>query len=451
MNFSDKKVLVCGMARSGISVAELINDLGGTVTLQDLKSRENLGDVKYLEDKGIVIYSGKNPDDIILDQDLIIISPGIPCDLPFIVEAEKNNIPVLSEVEISFRLCKANVVAITGTNGKTTTTTLVGEMFKSVFPDTAVVGNIGIPFSSEVKRLNKDDWAVAEISSFQMEKAYSFKPKISAVLNITPDHLNRHKTMETYIAMKERVFKNQDSNDYLILNHEDEVCRLMSKKANSRIMFFSSTHALEEGIYLENDNIIIKWKDLNEIVINISDLQILGLHNYENVMAAVGISVCAGISLEKIREVLKSFKGVEHRIEYVSTVNGIDFYNDSKGTNPDASIRAVCAMIKPTVLIAGGMSKGSEFDDFIKVFNNKIKAMVVLGETADKIAETAKKYGFTNTYKVGTLEEAVDKAYSLANTGDCVLLSPACASWDMFESYEQRGNLFKFRVYELSN
>ena len=202
MNFSDKKVLVCGMARSGISVAELINDLGGTVTLQDLKSRENLGDVKYLEDKGIVIYSGKNPDDIILDQDLIIISPGIPCDLPFIVEAEKNNIPVLSEVEISFRLCKANVVAITGTNGKTTTTTLVGEMFKSVFPDTAVVGNIGIPFSSEVKRLNKDDWAVAEISSFQMEKAYSFKPKISAVLNITPDHLNRHKTMETYIAMK---------------------------------------------------------------------------------------------------------------------------------------------------------------------------------------------------------------------------------------------------------
>lgn len=451
MNFSDKKVLVCGMARSGISVAELINDLGGTVTLQDLKSRENLGDVKYLEDKGIVIYSGKNPDDIILDQDLIIISPGIPCDLPFIVEAEKNNIPVLSEVEISFRLCKANVVAITGTNGKTTTTTLVGEMFKSVFPDTAVVGNIGIPFSSEVKRLNKDDWAVAEISSFQMEKAYSFKPKISAVLNITPDHLNRHKTMETYIAMKERVFKNQDSNDYLILNYEDEVCRLMSKKANSRIMFFSSTHALEEGIYLENDNIIIKWKDLNEIVINISDLQILGLHNYENVMAAVGISVCAGISLEKIREVLKSFKGVEHRIEYVSTVNGIDFYNDSKGTNPDASIRAVCAMIKPTVLIAGGMSKGSEFDDFIKVFNNKIKAMVVLGETADKIAETAKKYGFTNTYKVGTLEEAVDKAYSLANTGDCVLLSPACASWDMFESYEQRGNLFKFRVYELSN
>ena len=451
MNFSDKKVLVCGMARSGISVAELINDLGGTVTLQDLKSRENLGDVKYLEDKGIVIYSGKNPDDIIFDQDLIIISPGIPCDLPFIVEAEKNNIPVLSEVEISFRLCKANVVAITGTNGKTTTTTLVGEMFKSVFPDTAVVGNIGIPFSSEVKRLNKDDWAVAEISSFQMEKAYSFKPKISAVLNITPDHLNRHKTMETYIAMKERVFKNQDSNDYLILNYEDEVCRLMSKKANSRIMFFSSTHALEEGIYLENDNIIIKWKDLNEIVINISDLQILGLHNYENVMAAVGISVCAGISLEKIREVLKSFKGVEHRIEYVSTVNGIDFYNDSKGTNPDASIRAVCAMIKPTVLIAGGMSKGSEFDDFIKVFNNKIKAMVVLGETADKIAETAKKYGFTNTYKVGTLEEAVDKAYSLANTGDCVLLSPACASWDMFESYEQRGNLFKFRVYELSN
>ena len=451
MNFSDKKVLVCGMARSGISVAELINDLGGTVTLQDLKSRENLGDVKYLEDKGIVIYSGNNPADIILDQDLIIISPGIPCDLPFIVEAEKNNIPVLSEVEISFRLCKANVVAITGTNGKTTTTTLVGEMFKSVFPDTAVVGNIGIPFSSEVKRLNKDDWAVAEISSFQMEKAYSFKPKISAVLNITPDHLNRHKTMETYIAMKERVFKNQDSNDYLILNYEDEVCRLMSKKANSRIMFFSSTHALEEGIYLENDNIIIKWKDLNEIVINISDLQILGLHNYENVMAAVGISVCAGISLEKIREVLKSFKGVEHRIEYVSTVNGIDFYNDSKGTNPDASIRAVCAMIKPTVLIAGGMSKGSEFDDFIKVFNNKIKAMVVLGETADKIAETAKKYGFTNTYKVGTLEEAVDKAYSLANTGDCVLLSPACASWDMFESYEQRGNLFKFRVYELSN
>lgn len=447
MEYNGKKVLVCGMARSGIAAAKLLNRLGARVTLQDMKKREEISaDVLALEGEGIVLYTGANPDEIACAQDLIVLSPGIPCDLPFIAAAEEAGIEVISEVELAYRLTPCPITAITGTNGKTTTTTLTGEIMKTAYSGTAVVGNIGIPYSEEVERLTEKDWVVAEISSFQMEKAKEFHPHISAVLNITPDHLNRHKTMDVYIAMKERVFAKQTAADFCILNHGDEICRKMADKTAAKVFFFDSSETLAEGIYLDGDAIEVRWGAINETLIHVDELQILGVHNYENVMAAAAMGICAGVALDTIRAVLKGFAGVAHRIEYVATVDGVDYYNDSKGTNVDASIRAVLAMKKPIVLIGGGYDKGSSFDEWTKLFPGRVKHLVLIGVTAPKVRASAEKFGFTAISDCETFEEAVDLCREKAEDGDCVLLSPACASWGMFDNYEQRGDMFKEQV-----
>lgn len=447
MEYNGKKALVCGMARSGIAAAKLLNRLGARVTLQDMKKREEISaDVLALEGEGIVLYTGANPDEIACAQDLIVLSPGIPCDLSFIAVAEAAGIAVISEVELAYSLTPCPITAITGTNGKTTTTTLTGEIMKTAYSKTAVVGNIGVPYSEEVEGLTEKDWVVAEISSFQMEKAKEFHPHISAVLNITPDHLNRHKTMEVYIAMKERVFAKQTAEDFCILNHADEACRKMAGKTVARVFFFSSAEKLQEGIYLDGDAIEVRWGDIRETLIHVDELQILGVHNYENVMAAAAMAICAGISLDAIRKVLKEFAGVAHRIEYVATVDGVDYYNDSKGTNVDASIRAVLAMKKPIVLIGGGYDKGSSFDEWTKLFPGRVKHLVLIGVTAPKVRASAEKFGFTAISDCETFAEAVDLCREKAEDGDCVLLSPACASWGMFDNYEQRGDMFKEQV-----
>lgn len=447
MEYNGKKALVCGMARSGIAAAKLLNRLGARVTLQDMKKREEISaDVLALEGEGIVLYTGANPDEIACAQDLIVLSPGIPCDLPFIAAAEEAGIEVISEVELAYRLTPCPITAITGTNGKTTTTTLTGEIMKTAYSGTAVVGNIGIPYSEEVERLTEKDWVVAEISSFQMEKAKEFHPHISAVLNITPDHLNRHKTMDVYIAMKERVFAKQTAEDFCILNHGDETCRKMADKTAAKVFFFDSSETLAEGIYLDGDAIEVRWGAINETLIHVDELQILGVHNYENVMAAAAMGICAGIALDTIRAVLKGFAGVAHRIEYVATVDGVDYYNDSKGTNVDASIRAVLAMKKPIVLIGGGYDKGSSFDEWTKLFPGRVKHLVLIGVTAPKVRASAEKFGFTAISDCETFAEAVDLCREKAEDGDCVLLSPACASWGMFDNYEQRGDMFKEQV-----
>lgn len=447
MEYNGKKALVCGMARSGIAAAKLLNRLGARVTLQDMKKREEISaDVLALEGEGIVLYTGANPDEIACAQDLIVLSPGIPCDLPFIAAAENAGIEVISEVELAYRLTPCPITAITGTNGKTTTTTLTGEIMKTAYSGTAVVGNIGVPYSEEVERLTEKDWVVAEISSFQMEKAKEFHPHISAVLNITPDHLNRHKTMDVYIAMKERVFAKQTAEDFCILNHGDEACRKMADKTAAKVFFFDSSETLAEGIYLDGDAIEVRWGAINETLIHVDELQILGVHNYENVMAAAAMGICAGIALDTIRAVLKGFAGVAHRIEYVATVDGVDYYNDSKGTNVDASIRAVLAMKKPIVLIGGGYDKGSSFDEWTKLFPGRVKHLVLIGVTAPKVRASAEKFGFTAISDCETFEEAVDLCREKAEDGDCVLLSPACASWGMFDNYEQRGDMFKEQV-----
>lgn len=444
--YKDKRVLVCGMAKSGISAAELLNTLGAKVTLQDTKTREAVMEPQRLEQQGISLYLGKNPDEIVAVQDLIVLSPGIPCDLPFILLAEEKGIPVISEVELAYTLTPCPVTAITGTNGKTTTTTLVGEIMQAVKPKTVVVGNIGVSYSGEVPKLTEEDWVVAEISSFQMEKAQTFCPHISAVLNISPDHLNRHKTMENYIAMKERVFMNQKATDFCILNYSDEVCRQMAEKTKAKVFFFSSQEALNEGIYLAGDDIVVRWNGINEILISVHDLKILGVHNYENVMAAAAMSIVAGVPLNTIRRILASFGGVAHRIEYVATVEGVSYYNDSKGTNTDAAIRAVLAMKDPIVLIGGGYDKGVCFDDWTKLFAGRVKHLVLIGVTAKQIQASAEKFGFHETSICETFEDAVLLSREKAVKGDCVLLSPACASWGMFDNYEQRGDLFKALV-----
>jgi len=448
LEYKGKNVLVCGMARSGIAAAELLAKKGAFVTLQDLKTIEQLGDVSDIEKKGITIYAGKNPDDIVLKQHLIILSPGVPCDLPFLLEAQKNNIPVWSEVELAYTMTPCPVIAITGTNGKTTTTTLVGEILKSEYQNTVVVGNIGVPYSEKVESLTNDDWVVAEISSFQMETAHTFHPKISAVLNITPDHLNRHKTMETYIAMKERVWKNQTEQDYCILNWEDEFCRDMAKRTIAKVFYFSSQTVLKEGIYLENGNIKICWQNMHETLFHVDELKLLGVHNYENIMAACAIAVCAGVPLQKIIKITKEFAGVAHRIEYVETINDVEYYNDSKGTNTDASIKAVLAMKRPILLIAGGYDKGVSFAEWVKLFPGRVKHLVLIGVTAEQIEREAIEAGFTAISKCETFEQAISLCHDKAEKGDCVLLSPACASWGMFDNYEQRGDLFKKLVRE---
>lgn len=446
MEYKGKNVLVCGMARSGIAAAELLCKKGASVTLQDLKKREELNeitDLENLEKKGIVLYTGKNPDDIVLEQDLIVLSPGVPCDLPFLEKAEKNNIAVWSEVELAYTMTPCPVIAITGTNGKTTTTTLVGEILKAEYQNTAVVGNIGVPYSEKVESLKSDDWVVAEISSFQMEKAHTFHPKISAVLNITPDHLNRHKTMEVYVAMKERVWQKQTESDYCILNWEDSFCKAMAEKTKSKVFFFSSQTVLKEGIYLKDGYIKVCWQNINETLFHVDELKLLGIHNYENVMAACAIAICAGVPLQKIIKITKEFAGVEHRIEYVATIDDVEYYNDSKGTNTDASIRAVLAMKRPIVLIGGGYDKGVSFADWVKLFKGRVKHLVLIGVTAEQIEREAIEAGFTAISKCETFEQAVKLCHDKAEKGDCVLLSPACASWGMFDNYEQRGDLFK--------
>lgn len=451
MDFSNKNILVCGMAQSGIAAAKLIKKHHGIVVLQDKKEEAALEDViSSLAGSGISILTGKNPESV--DRfDLIVLSPGVPADLPFLTEAEAKGIPVISEIELGYLFCKAPIAAITGTNGKTTTTALLGEILKSFNSKTFVVGNIGNAISNEVEKMDEDSFCVCELSSFQLEKIKDFRPQVSAVLNITPDHLDRHKTMENYINIKERIFLNQNKDDYLILNYEDEACRKMAEKTSAKVFFFSSERSLEEGIYLKDDTIYINAMGIEEAIIHVDELKIFGLHNYENAMAASMMAICMGASLQYVAEGLRNFKAVEHRIEFVKTIKGVDFFNDSKGTNPDSSIKAIQAMKKPAVLIGGGYDKNADYTEWIHNFPGKIKALVLIGQTADKIANVCKEQGFYNITKAETLEEAVLISFSKAEAGEAVLLSPACASWGMFDNYEQRGRLFKEYVLAIEN
>jgi UDP-N-acetylmuramoylalanine--D-glutamate ligase len=451
-SFSGKTVLVCGAARSGLASARLLKRLGARVTVQDLKDEASLADeVKILNEMDVPCIFGRNPHEKEAPAyDLLVLSPGVPSDLPFVEEARKLGKPVWGEIELAYVCCRAPVIAITGTNGKTTTTALVGAIVKKKYPGAETVGNIGVPFADKVCGLTETDYAVAEISSFQLETAVTFKPYIAAILNITPDHLNRHKTFENYAAVKEHIFKNQGPEEFAVLNFDDPFCVKAAGRISSRVVFFSGSQVLREGVYRQGDGLYVAMPGSDpEKIIDTGELQIFGRHNIENALAAIACGLCAGVPSDLARDALREFTGVEHRIEFVMELNGIKYYNDSKATNTDAAIKSVQAIEQPIILIAGGSDKGADFGGWVKTFQGRVKRIIVLGEVADKIIDTCKAYNFYAFDRVKSMKDAVALAYREAERGDCVLLSPACASFDMFDNYEQRGRIFKQLVAEL--
>ena len=452
MDLKGKKVLVFGSGISGTAASGLLLKEGAAVILYD--GNTSL-DRKYIEQ--IVLQSasgafevilGKIPDEIIQSLDLVIMSPGVPLFIPEVERFKSGNIPIWGEIELAYVLGKGDVLAITGTNGKTTTTALLGEIMKAYRDDAYVVGNIGNPYTAVAAETTVDSIVVAEMSSFQLESIHTFSPKVSAILNISPDHLDRHLTMENYIAAKEKIAMNQGISDTCVLNYEDAVTREFGRQVKARVLYFSSRRKLDKGVYLEDGNIICHL-DRPVKICHVNDLHILGTHNYENVMAAVAMAAAYGVPDDIIRNTVLTFKGVAHRIEFVAEKNGVAFYNDSKGTNTDAAIKAIQAMNRPTLLIGGGYDKDAVYDDWIQAFDGKVKKLVLVGATKEKIAATARRLGFTEIVLTDTFEEAVQVCADLAVPGDAVLLSPACASWGMFINYEERGDKFKELVQRM--
>ncbi len=458
MELSHMKFIVAGTGKSGIAAANLLGKIGSEVILYNSDENTDFDAVsKELEaEVSVTFLCGDISEDYYKDEhiDVLVVSPGIPLEMDFIKNAEAADVPVWGEVELAYVAGRGKVIGITGTNGKTTTTSLVGEIMASYYDDVKVVGNIGIPYTTTAFESTDDTVTVAEISSFQLETVHSFNPDVSAILNITPDHLNRHGTMDVYTDMKMRIAKNQDDDEPVILNYEDEILRERAKDLTNKIVWFSSKQKVPCGVYLDGEDIVYFDPDVNDSpikVCNKNETTLVGIHNLENIMAAVAMAINMEVPVDKIRESVKNFKAVPHRIEYVNTINDVIYYNDSKGTNTDASIKAIEAMSRSTVLIAGGYDKKSSFDEWADSFGDTIKCLVVLGQTADQIEETVKAKGFENVIKVESLKEAVGKCYENAEPGDAVLLSPACASWGMFDNYEQRGDMFKEYVNALGH
>ena len=451
MNLKNKKVLVFGTGISGIAAVNLLEDQGACPVLFDGNTQLKEADVREKLPAGskAEIIIGDLSEDLMSELALVVLSPGVPTDLPLVNQLRDKGLKIWGEIELAYEFSKGDVLAITGTNGKTTTTSLLGAIMQHAKESAFIVGNIGIPYTQIAEETKENSVTVAEISSFQLETIEQFRPKVSAILNITPDHLNRHHTMEEYIRVKELITENQQKEDTCVLNYEDEILREFGKTLHCQVIFFSSLRTLERGIYLNGE--MIEYNDGTKIteICSVKELNLPGRHNYENVCAAVAMALAYGISLEDIRYVLVRFKAVEHRIEYVTEVNGVVYYNDSKGTNPDAAIKGIQAMDRPTLLIGGGYDKDSAYEEWINAFDGKVRYLVLLGQTREKIAKAAKACGFEDIVMVDSLEEAVHFCAEHANPGDAVLLSPACASWGMFPNYEVRGKMFKELVYQL--
>ncbi len=439
--------IVAGTGKSGISATKLLVNHGVKVYLFDENKDRDIEAIKEKtgDSELVQIELGELGEDALSSSQLMVISPGISVDAPFTDVVRNAGIPIWSEIELAYHYGKGKIAAITGTNGKTTTTALVGEIVKAHNAKTIVVGNIGIPYTELCDTTDDDSDTVAEISSFQLETVIDFHPNVSAILNLTPDHLNRHYTFENYGNVKFSITKNQTMDDVTVLNYDDEHTRAMGEKAKDHchVVYFSRLEKPAGGVYVEDGDIILEDGDKKINVLAIKDLKLMGAHNVENVLAAVGISYYMGVPVDVIRDVATSFKAVAHRIEYVDTIDGVAYYNDSKGTNPDAAIKGIQAMVAPTFLIGGGYDKGSEYDEWIEAFDGKVKWLVLIGQTAQKIADCAKRHGFNSIIFEENLQDAVAYCHENAVDGDAVLLSPACASWGQFDNYEQRGDMFK--------
>ncbi|PKM85099.1 MAG: UDP-N-acetylmuramoyl-L-alanine--D-glutamate ligase [Firmicutes bacterium HGW-Firmicutes-11] len=453
MDLEGKRILVAGLGMSGIGAVEALLKKEVDVAATDRKSREELDPalLSFLEKNQVELLLGSEPTSM-EGYDLIVLSPGISPDGPLGRRAMKAGVPVIGEIELAWLMAEANYVAITGTNGKTTTTVLVGEIFKNAGLSTEVVGNVGVAVTTKAISASKDTWMITEISSFQLETIREFRPKIAALLNITPDHMDRHGTLEEYGAAKARIFMNQGITDFFIVNRDDPESWKVSAFCPATMVPFSRKQELSFGAFvLEGDIIIRDQAGDRHRICSVSELRIPGSHNLENALAAAAIAFFAGIDPAEIGDTMKRFQGVAHRLEYVGEINGIRFVNDSKGTNPDASIKAIEAMEGGTVLIAGGYDKESTYDDFLGAFGNKVHTLVLMGKTGPKIRDAALAAGFSNIIMTAGMEESVGAAYRAASPGETVLLSPACASWDMYSCFEERGEHFKKCVATLGN
>lgn len=454
MMFDGQKCLIIGSGISGNGAAALLSHYDADIILYDSNEKLNPEELMQKLPAGCraQCITGELPAETEAQIQNVILSPGVPTDIPLVNRLRDRGVYVLGEIELAYLAEKGTVAAVTGTNGKTTTTTLLGEIMKACKGEenTFVVGNIGNPYTLEVLKTTENSVTVGELSSFQLETIHTFRPHVSAILNITPDHLNRHHTMEAYVAAKEAVAANQTGDDVCVLNYENEYTRDFGSRCPAKTVYFSSARELEEGYFLRGERIVRRFGGTETELMDIRrDMNLVGIHNAENVMAAIAMAESMGAPMETILGVIKAFRAVEHRIEYVATKRGVVYYNDSKGTNPDAAIQGIKAMDRPTVLIGGGYDKQNAYDEWIESFDGKVKWLVLIGQTKEKIAECARAHGLTQIRFAETYDECLKLCTQLAEPGDAVLLSPACASWGMFPNYETRGRMFKDYVNSL--
>jgi UDP-N-acetylmuramoylalanine--D-glutamate ligase len=444
MELKGKKVLVVGLGKSGLAAALFLRRRGAQVTVSDVRSADALAkDIPALLDQGIMVEAGGHGLLTFRRQDLIVVSPGVPIDTPELVQVHNFGLPIIGEVELAARFLKGKALAITGSNGKTTTTSLCGEILAAAGLPVQVGGNIGIPVIALVEDSREDGWSVLEVSSFQLETTYEFRPDIAVILNITPDHLDRHGTFENYVAAKERIFANQGPNDALILNADDDVASRSAARAKSPVYWFSRSRIVRQGAFVHQGAIVYRASEQSapEFILKLESIPLKGSHNVENVLAAVCAARLAGVAPDAIRSAVEGFRAVEHRLEFVATVNGVDYYNDSKATNVDAAMKAIDAFPGGIHLILGGKDKNSDYRLMRSLIQQRVKTVYTIGSAAEKII--AQLEGAAPIVNSGTLDVALDKAATAAQPGEIVLLAPACSSFDQFQNYEHRGRIFK--------
>ncbi|HTX42689.1 MAG TPA: UDP-N-acetylmuramoyl-L-alanine--D-glutamate ligase [Acidobacteriaceae bacterium] len=440
-------MLVVGLGKSGLAAALFLRRQGAQVTVSDVRSAEELAkEIPALIDEGIAVEAGGHGLLTFRRQDLIVVSPGVPLDTPELVQVQKFGLPIIGELELASHYLRGRVLAITGSNGKTTTTTLAGEVLAAGGLPVQVGGNIGVPVIALVEGAREDGWSVLEVSSFQLETTFIFRPQIAVILNITPDHLDRHGSMESYVAAKEKIFAQQTAEDALVLNADDDVAKGAAARAKSRVFWFSRRKVVRQGAFVLEGTILFRAReqDAAEPVMRVEEIPLKGLHNVENVLATVCAARLAGVEAAAIRQAVMAFKAVEHRLEFVATINGVDYYNDSKATNVDASMKAIAAFPGGIHLILGGKDKNSDYRQMRAMLAERVKAVYTIGAAAEKIHTHIE--GAVPVVSAGTLEEAVKRAGSTARPGEIVLLAPACSSFDQFENYEHRGRVFREAV-----
>ena len=451
MELRGKRVLVVGLGKSGVAAAHFLQEHGATVTVSDAKPEAQLSkEIPELLDRGIAVETGGHGERTFRGQDLIVVSPGVPYDVPQLAQARNQGVPVIGEVELAARFLQGEIIAITGSNGKTTTTALIGKVLEHAGRLVQVGGNIGTPVISLVAQSSPQTQNVLEVSSFQLETIETFHPHIAVILNITPDHLDRHRTLEGYTAAKARIFENQTEKDFAVLNADDVICCSLAAKTRAQILWFSRKMdgKIENGAFVRGGKIHLRHEGREQEIMPVSEIPLKGGHNLENVLAATAASALAGSPPEKIREAVSRFKAVEHRLEFIAVINGVEYFNDSKATNVDATVKALESFPANIHIILGGKDKGSDYTVLKPLLRARAKRVYTIGAAAEKIESHLA--GAVALERAGTLEIAVRRAAELAQAGDIVLLAPACASFDQFENYEHRGRVFKQAVQAMA-